>query len=55
MRTDFVGISSPVLDDDQGLLLGIDDLTIVQFIPKLRVEALTIAFGLRMIALTADV
>jgi hypothetical protein len=43
MRADLVVMTPPIFDDDPGLLQGIEDLAIEQFIPKLRVEALAIA------------
>ena len=42
MRADLVVMTAPVLDDGSGLLQGIEDFTIEQLIPKLRVEALAI-------------
>jgi hypothetical protein len=59
-------MTPPFFEHDPGLLQGIEDHTIEQFIPKLRVEALAIAIfpggagfdvgvGFRMIALTLDV
>ena len=42
MRSDGVLVPPPPLDNDLGLLQGVEDFAIQKFIPQLRVEALAI-------------
>ena len=43
MRADVVGLSEPLIDDDLGLLQGLEDLAVEQLAPEASIEARSVA------------
>ena len=43
MRTDVIVLSEPLVDDDLGLLEGLEDLAVEQLAPEASIEARSVA------------
>ena len=43
MRMDVVGLSEPLVDDDLGLLEGLEDLAVEQLAPEAGIESRSVA------------
>jgi hypothetical protein len=48
VRTNFIVLLAPLLDDDLSRLQGVENFTVEQLIPELAIEALDIAARVRV-------